>query len=125
MNDLVVDRGAKHRRISVIAKKGRLDAEFLYFGNGRTLKIHRRSTCPHHGFDRLMHLAKGYAGDAHLFDFLLGLDQDRHYLTFSCCTDSSESVALRNSNNVARMDRVTSSMERFPSTSAKRPPCER
>src|SRR5665213_123164 len=125
MNDLVVDRGAKHRRISVIAKKGRLDAEFLDLGYGRALQIHRRGADPHHGFDRLMHLAESYAGDAHLFDFLLGFDQDCHYLTFSVCTDSSESVALRNSNNVARMDRVTSSMERFPSTSAKRPPCER
>ena len=78
MDDLVVDRGAEGGGVAVIALEGGDGAEFGYLFDGDVLEIHRGRAGDDVGRDGIVDLAKGLAGDPHLFDLLRRFDHNGH-----------------------------------------------
>ena len=82
VDDLVVDRGAEGGGIAVVALEGGDGAEFGDLFDGDLLEIHGGGAGNDVGRDRVVDLAKGLAGDAHLFDLVRRFDHDGHKAAF-------------------------------------------
>src|SRR6202453_5440784 len=82
MDNFVVNRGAEGGGIAVVALERSDGTQFGNFLDGDLFEIHSGGAGQDIRRDRIVHQAKGLAGDSHLLDLLRRFDHDGHKASF-------------------------------------------